>query len=204
LHFVSTNSALVTWVVISLSAWLPYMHATLCHIVGKEFANTVIIVVVRWDSVSVEVWPLMGPLSVSHMVHEWIWSSGGMILMGKPKNSEINLSWCHFVHNKSHWTDLGMNQGPCGEKLLTNHLSCGTATLQILRWIIHRGNHLKQFACIQFHGDSFLLFNVQEKLLWISLYHVIRQGQGHEIVHGRIFWGKIITLNKIVVVMWRE
>jgi hypothetical protein len=27
---------------------------------------------------------------------------GGMILTGKPKDSEKNLSQCHFAHNKSH------------------------------------------------------------------------------------------------------
>jgi hypothetical protein len=29
-------------------------------------------------------------------------SGGGMILMGKPKNSEKDLSYCHFFHHKSH------------------------------------------------------------------------------------------------------
>jgi hypothetical protein len=35
---------------------------------------------------------------------EWRWND---IDRGKPKNSEKNLSQCHFVHNKSHtdWPD---------------------------------------------------------------------------------------------------
>jgi hypothetical protein len=32
-----------------------------------------------WDYVSVKLWPLTDPLSISQMIHEWIWSSGGMI-----------------------------------------------------------------------------------------------------------------------------
>jgi hypothetical protein len=39
-----------------------------------------------------------------------------MMLMGKLKNLERNLSQCHFVHNKSHWTDLGAYMGHGGKK----------------------------------------------------------------------------------------
>jgi hypothetical protein len=46
---------------------------------------------------------------------------------GKPKNSEKNLSQFHFVHQKSHWIDLGANPGRRGESPATNRLSHGTA-----------------------------------------------------------------------------
>jgi hypothetical protein len=42
---------------------------------------------------------------------------------GKPKNSEKNLSQCHFVHHKS---NMGTNPGLRGERPATNDLSHGT------------------------------------------------------------------------------
>jgi hypothetical protein len=48
---------------------------------------------------------------------------------GKPKNSEKNLSQCHFVHQNPTWIDPGANPGLPGERPATNHLSHGTALL---------------------------------------------------------------------------
>lgn len=69
-------------------------------------------------------------------------SSGGMVLTGKPQNSERNLSQCHFVHRKSARTkpceetravvttartaDSGVEehgQGPRSESLLSTRQS---------------------------------------------------------------------------------
>jgi hypothetical protein len=72
----------------------------------------------------------------------------GMILMGNTKNPEKNLSQCHFVQYKSHWTNLSL----CSERLVTNHLSHGTAfsvyyfTYKPIVAIQHWFNHLGVFA----------------------------------------------------------
>jgi hypothetical protein len=55
-----------------------------------------------------------------------------MILTGKSKNSKKNLSQCHFVHQKSHCTELGVNKDRCSEKPVTSHLSYGTVPLHLL------------------------------------------------------------------------
>jgi hypothetical protein len=39
---------------------------------------------------------------------------------GKPKHSEKNVSQCHFVPQKSTWTDVGTNPAVRNEKLATN------------------------------------------------------------------------------------
>jgi hypothetical protein len=38
---------------------------------------------------------------MTQMVHELIWSRDGMILTGKSKDLEQNLSQCHFFYHKS-------------------------------------------------------------------------------------------------------
>jgi hypothetical protein len=44
-----------------------------------------------WDeTVPVELRPLTGPLSIPQMIHEWIWSSGGMILTGENRRTLRN------------------------------------------------------------------------------------------------------------------
>jgi hypothetical protein len=43
------------------------------------------IVVMGWDYVSVELRLLISPMSIPQIIHEWIWSSTGIILTGKIK-----------------------------------------------------------------------------------------------------------------------
>ena len=50
-----------------------------------------------WGYVSVEMWPLSGPLSIHWIMDEWIRNTDRMrIGRGKPKYSEKNLSQWHF------------------------------------------------------------------------------------------------------------
>jgi hypothetical protein len=68
-------------------------------------------------------------------------------------NSEKNLSQCHSIHHKSHWSDLGTNPGHHSKKPANNHLSYVTTTvhcvtfkcsygcedLDIPKWMIMKG-----------------------------------------------------------------
>jgi hypothetical protein len=51
--------------------------------------------------------------------------------MEKPKNSERNLSQCHFVLHKSTWIDPGANPGLRVERQETNDLSHGAPALRL-------------------------------------------------------------------------
>jgi hypothetical protein len=83
---------------------------------------------VGWNNVSVELLPLTGPLFIPQMIHEWIWSSGGMILTGENRRTRrktcpsATLSTTNYT-----WTDLVGNPGLRREKPATNRLSYDTA-----------------------------------------------------------------------------
>jgi hypothetical protein len=87
-----------------------------------------VIVAVGRDYVFVELRPLSDPLSILQTIHEWIWSSGGMIL--KWENRRLRRKTCPSdtlsTKNPTR-TALGTNSGLHTEEPATNRLSYGTA-----------------------------------------------------------------------------
>jgi hypothetical protein len=65
----------------------------------EDGENCIYSVTMGWDCVSVELRPLTGPFSIPQMIHEWIWSSGGMILTGENRRTRrktcpsVTLTW---------------------------------------------------------------------------------------------------------------
>jgi len=64
-----------------------------------------------WDYVSVEMWPLTGPLSIHWMMDAWIWNIDGMrIGRGEPKYPEKKPFPMALFHNPL-WSALELNSG---------------------------------------------------------------------------------------------
>lgn len=69
---------------------------------------------------------LMFPLSISQMIHEWVWCCGRMILTGETEVSKESF-YCSFDHYKSHMDQPGHESRHLHmEKPVTNHLCHGT------------------------------------------------------------------------------
>jgi hypothetical protein len=65
-----------------------------------------------WSDPSVDTCLYASILRIPHMI--WVWRErvAWYIDRGKPKNSQKNLSQCHFVHHKSHMDWAGREPGP--------------------------------------------------------------------------------------------
>jgi hypothetical protein len=64
---------------------------------------------------------LAGPLSNSQMIHEWIWSNGGMILTGENRSTRRKTyPTATLLTTRPTWADLGAYSGIRGEKRLTS------------------------------------------------------------------------------------
>jgi hypothetical protein len=76
--------------------------------------------------------PLTDPLSISQMIQEWIWSSGGMILTGENRRTwRKSCPSATLSTTNRTWTDLGENSVLHSKKPETNRLSYGTVLQQI-------------------------------------------------------------------------
>lgn len=84
------------------------------------------IVAMGWDYVSVDLQPLTGPLSISQMIYDLLWSNSGIVLTGK--NQRTPWKTCPSATlscTNPSWIVPGTNLGLPPEKLVINHLSYG-------------------------------------------------------------------------------
>jgi hypothetical protein len=105
-----------------------------CAVLKQRDKFTFFILAVGWDCLC-GTGPLTDPLSIPQMIHEWIWSSGGMILTGENRRTRrktcpsVTLSTTNLT-----WAALGANMGLRREKPATNRLSHGPALLLYLKF----------------------------------------------------------------------
>jgi hypothetical protein len=81
----------------------------------------------RWGETVSEMRPSTGLMFIPQIIYEYGEIRWKGIDRGKPKNSERNLSQCHFVHDKSNMDWPGCQLGPHCERPATNRLSHGKA-----------------------------------------------------------------------------
>jgi hypothetical protein len=61
-------------------------------------------------------WAANDPLSIPQMIHEWLWSSSGMILTGENRRTRRKTwSSASLSATNPKWTALGANPGLRGE-----------------------------------------------------------------------------------------
>jgi hypothetical protein len=90
---------------------------------------------------------------------------------GKPKDLVKNLSKSHFVHHKSHWTDLSKNPGHHGERPVTNRLSHGMAIFYLkFRWEILSFLFYKVHTLLTFNLSNKIVENIFTDMVSIIIY----------------------------------
>jgi hypothetical protein len=88
-------------------------------------------------------------LRIPQMIYEFGERRWNVIDRGKPKNSDKNLSQCHFDHQKSHMD--GANPGLRGERPATDDLSHGTARKSTYEPTRRHGPEKKQNCLSHFY-----------------------------------------------------
>jgi hypothetical protein len=111
----------------ALSTWGGVKNIFGMSVYSKEYKFLILlfigfVVTFATDYVSAELRPLTGPLSIPRMIHEWIWSSGGMILTGEKRRTRRKTcpSAILFTTNPT-WTVLGATPVLRVEKPATWH-----------------------------------------------------------------------------------
>jgi hypothetical protein len=92
------------------------------------------------------------------------------------KGSVIQQKWKQYTTFASTGTVPGKQQHVLSWKVMAS-LKCMISNRSASKEDYTR-RKLHETRCMCSVSCSFLLFNTQEKLLWISLFHVIRQGEG--------------------------
>jgi hypothetical protein len=114
------------------STWNPEHFDFTYLMIRASVFRVIVIVAIGRDFVSVELRPLTDPLSIPQMIHEWIWSSGGMILTGENrKNGRKTCPNATLSIINPTGTDLVASPGLRGEKPATNRLSYGAAVFHV-------------------------------------------------------------------------
>jgi hypothetical protein len=68
---------------------------------NRSFRKDLLLSLLRWsEAMSCGTGPYMGPLSIYQMIHEWIWSSGGIILAGETEELWEEPLRHHSFHHK--------------------------------------------------------------------------------------------------------
>jgi hypothetical protein len=106
--------------------------------------------------------PLMAPLSIPQITHEWTLNSGGMIMTDKKrKELEKNLSQCHSVDHKD-WPGR-TNPGLHGGKPATSRLSHRTPISERMLQL-----ELTPVKLIKYGVKADLKANCHEHLPWTN------------------------------------